>query len=423
MNIQFKYGNETVSCHLPDSIRMQILKPPDTAPASLLQEALIASLNNPFDANPLFSLLKPGQKLTIVVPDKTRECLLDRILPVLYDYMVQYGASAKHITVLFANGTHGSQSDRDMRELLGSYIWNTLRAEQHNAEDTDSLRYITTTSRGTPVYVNRLLLESDLVITVGGIVHHYFAGFGGGPKLLVPGVAGYDTAQHNHSYTIDETGAFHPGCRDGNLDTNPVYLDIVEAVRHIPNVFSINVVINSLNEPSGFFSGDIITAHREGASLASSIYEVTIREQADMVIVSPGGKPRDGTFIQSHKALHHASYAVKPGGSVLMAAACPDGVGSSTFMEWFSVPFRSLGGKLLSSYSLNGHTALSLRTKINRYDISLLSELDESTVSHMGMVPSSSLQSAVDRILRNTNGTTLVYIIPYGSFTVPVLQD
>jgi lactate racemase len=423
MNIQFKYGIETISCHLPDGIRMHILKPPDKAPVSSLQEAIITSLNNPIDSDPLFSSLKPGQKLTIVVPDKTRECLLDRILPVLYDYMVQYGVSAEHITVLFANGTHKKQSDRDTRELLGSFIWDTLRAEQHNAEDTDSLRYITTTSRGTPVYVNRLIVESDLVITVGGIVHHYFAGFGGGPKLLVPGVAGYCTAQYNHSYTIDETGAFHPGCRDGNLDTNPVYLDIVEAVRHIPNVFSINVVINSLNEPCGFFSGDIISAHREGTSLVSSIFEVPIREQADVVIVSPGGKPRDGTFIQSHKALHHASYAVKPGGAILMAAACPDGIGSSTFLEWFSVPFRSLGGKLLSSYSLNGHTALSLRTKLNRNDISLLSELDDPTVSHMGMVPSSSLQSAVDRVIRNTNGTTFAYIIPYGSLTVPVLQD
>ncbi len=423
MEIQVKYGKGVISCHLPDHIRSSILESPDNAPVPSLQQALKASLNNPVDAQPLSALIRPDMSVTIVVPDKTRQCILDRILPELLEYLTQNGAASDNITILFANGTHQPQSDEEMENILGTFIWQTLRIEQHNAQDSKSMKYVTTTSRGTEVTVNNLILDTDLVITVGGILHHYFAGFGGGPKLLVPGVAAYDTAKQNHSLTIDEKGAFHTECRDGNLDTNPVYLDIVEAVQSIPNVFSINVVLDASNAIAGYFSGDIVTSHRKGSERAATLFEVPIKERADVVIVSSGGAPRDSTFIQSHKAIHHAYNAVKPGGTIIAASACYDGIGSSTFLQWFTVPFRKLGSELLSAYSLNGHTALSLRTKLNKTGISLLSELDDATVSRMGIVPAASCQTALDTIIRNLKSSPLLYILPYGSLTVPVFIE
>lgn len=423
MDIQIKYGNDIVSCHISDRLRTRILEPSHNAPVPSLRQALLASLRNPIGTEPLAAMLSPEKKITIVVPDKTRQCILDRIMPVLYEYLSGHGVPAEHITILFANGTHQKQSEEETAALLGSFIWKTLCVKQHDAHDTASLEYLTTTSRGTKITLNKFVTQSDLVITVGGIMHHYFAGFGGGPKLLIPGVAGYETAKQNHRYTIDDTGSFHPDCRDGNLDTNPVYLDIIEAIGHIPNVFSVNVVLDPSNKPAGFFSGDSIAAHRRGTELASSLYEVSIREKADVIIVSPGGSPRDSTFIQSHKAIHHAYHAVKPGGMIITAAACDDGIGSPTFLNWFSIPYNRLGKELQTSYSLNGHTALSLRNKINSAGISLLSKLDSSTVSHMGITPVASMQSALDKVFGHTNGTALVYILPYGSSTVPVLHN
>lgn len=420
MEIQLKYGNDIVSCRIPGNVRSNILVSPTETTARSLQESLINSLDNPVDSAPLSTMLSTETRLTIVVPDKTRQCILDRILPILYTYVTGCGVSKDRITILFANGTHQPQTGHDMKSMLGDDIWHSLRVEQHNARDTGALDHVTTTSRGTKVYLNKIVTGADIVITVGGILHHYFAGFGGGSKLLIPGVAGYETAKQNHSYTIDESGGFHAGCRDGNLDTNPVYLDIIEAVRCIPNVFSINVILDSLNRPAGFFSGDIVTAHRKGSELAASLYEVAIREQADIVIVSPGGAPRDSTFIQSHKAIHHAFYAVKPGGSIIVTAACYDGIGSSTFLDWFAIPYDSLGSNLVSSYSLNGHTALSLRTKLHRTGISLLSELDNTTVTQMDIKPVASLQSVLDSTIRSINGSPLIYILPYGAITVPV---
>lgn len=420
MDIQINYGNDKLSCRIPENVRIKTLLPPTNTPARSLQESLINSLEYPIDSAPLSSMLNAQKRITIVVPDKTRQCILDRILPVLYAYMIERGVSKDKITLLFANGTHQPQTEDDMKNMLGNEIWNTLRVEQHNAHDVGSLNYVTTTLRGTKVFINKLATDADVIITIGGILHHYFAGFGGGSKLLIPGVAGYETAKQNHSYTIDEKGGFHAGCRDGNLDTNPVYLDIIEAVRCIPNVFSINVILDALNRPAGFFSGAIISAHRKGSELASSLFEVAIREHADLVIVSPGGAPRDSTFIQSHKAIQHAFYAVKPGGSIIVTAACYDGIGSSTFLNWFAIPYDSLGNNLLSSYSLNGHTALSLRTKLKRSHIWLLSELDYSTVMRMDMKPVSSLQSVIDNTIRSIKGPPFVYVLPYGSMTVPV---
>jgi len=423
MELKLKYGNDIISCRPPDHIRSSILEPPDNAPVSSLQKALISSINNPVDDGPLSAMIKPEMRITIVVPDKTRQCILDRILPVLIDYITQNGTAPENITILFANGTHQPQTEKEMEFILGSSIWNTLRVEQHNAHDNESMEYVTTTSHGTEIFVNKLVTNADLVITVGGILHHYFAGFGGGPKLLVPGAAAYNTAKQNHNYTIDETGAFHAGCRDGNLDTNPVYNDIAEAVRSIPNVFSINVVLDASNRTAGFFSGNCISSHRKGAVLAAALYEVPIKELADIVIVSPGGAPRDSTFIQSHKAIHHAYHAVKPGGSIIAAAACYDGIGSSTFLNWFTVPFQELGSELIKAYSLNGHTALSLRTKLERTGVTLLSELDDAIVSRMGIIPAASIEPALESITRNIAGSPLLHILPHGSLTVPILQD
>jgi len=423
MEIQLKYGHHIVSCHLPDDVRSNVLEPPNNAPVPSIEQALISSINKPVHSESLSSMITAGEKITIVVPDKTRQCVLDRILPVLYDHLITHGAIDENITILFANGTHQAQSDKEMEQLLGSFLWKKLRVEQHNSLDDNSLEYVGTTSRGTEVHVNKLVTEADLVITVGGILHHYFAGFGGGPKLLVPGVASYETAKKNHSYTIDENGAFQTECREGNLDTNPVFSDIKEAIKMIPNVFSINVVLDASDKIAGFFSGDIIAAHRKGTELASALYEVPVKELADIVVVSPGGAPRDSTFIQSHKAIHHAYNAVKPGGSVIVTAACYDGIGSSTFLKWFSIPHNLLGGKLLTDYSLNGHTALALRTKLNRIGISLLSYIDNATVSKMGVIPVSSLQATIDTILQQTVGSPKIYILPHGSLTVPTTHD
>lgn len=423
MKINIKYGNNTLDFHIPDTIRTQILTPLNNVPEVPLKKALISSLNDPIQANPLCSTLSAGETVLIIVPDKTRQCILDQLLPIISEYLLSNGIGQDKITILFANGTHQNQTGEEIEKIVGTHIRDTIRIEQHDAKNPEALEYITTTSRGTPVFINKLALKADIVLTVGGILHHYFAGYGGGPKLLIPGIAGYETAKKNHSYTITERGEFNPACRDGHLDTNPVYLDILEAIRHLQNIFSINVVLDSENKPAGFFSGDTIAAHRKGTALASKLHEAPVDALADMVIVSPGGAPHDSTFIQSHKAIHHAHYAVKPGGKIIAAAACYDGIGSSTFLQWFDVPEQSLGKHLLSAYSLNGHTALSLRMKMKRNEIALLSGLDDGIIVRMGIKPISSIQTAIGTLNDTPGKSPLVYLLPNGSLTVPIFQN
>ncbi len=420
MKIQLKYGKGSIDCQIDDSLHINHLEPAGQVPLPSLREALISSLESPVKADPLSELVKPGYKILIVVPDKTRQCLLDKTVPLLLNYLEELRISRENITLIFANGTHTGQIEADARRLLGDYIVDTVRVVQHNSKDTNSLAHIGTTSRGTEILLNKQVLGADLIITLGGILHHYFAGFGGGPKLLVPGIAGYKTARKNHSLTIDDSGNFNQLCRDGNLDANPVYEDIIEAIRMLEHVFSINLVIDMNDNVVHIASGDPVAAHRYACSHAARTFEVPVQRQADVVLVSAGGAPRDGTFIQSHKSIHHAFHAVKPGGMIVAAAQCGDGIGSDTFLDWFDIAFRNLGQALQESYSLNGHTALSLRNKLRSIALMLVSDLPRDIVTRLGIIPAESLYRAVDRVTGSCNDSSLIYVIPNGSLTLPV---
>jgi lactate racemase len=423
MKIHLKYGKGFIDCQIDSILRFKQLEPPPSESLPSVRDALFSSVESPVGSPPLSEFVSHGNNILIVVPDKTRTCLLDTVIPFLTRMLERTGIKKERITILFANGTHTGQTETDARQLLGDYIVDTYKVVQHVAIDDSSLGYLGKTSRGTEIYLNRLVLDADRIITVGGILHHYFAGFGGGPKLLIPGAAGYVTAKRNHSYTIDRAGKFNPACRDGILTGNPVYEDIAEGVALLDKVFSINLIINAQNQITSIVSGDCIEAHRKSSILAGSLFEAPIEEKADAVLVSCGGEPRDVTLIQSHKAIHHSYYAVKPGGVIIAAAECTDGIGSETFMDWFDIPYDEMGSALLNSYSLNGHTALALRDKLRSTAIFLISGLSRDIVLRTGMIPADSLQTAVDRLIESFTDTSLLYCIPNGSLTVPIYRN
>jgi lactate racemase len=423
MKINLKYGKGSISCQIENILRFLQLEPPPSTSVSSVRDTLFSSVESPVGSVPLSDFVSYKSNILIVVPDKTRQCLLHTIVPILTRMLERIGIQKDKITILFANGTHTGQTEADARKLLGDFIVDTYKVVQHASKDESSLGYLGTTKRGTEIYLNKLVLDADRIITVGGILHHYFAGFGGGPKLLIPGTAGYSTARRNHSYTIDRTGKFNSECRDGVLTGNPVYEDIAEGVRMIDNIFSINLVINPLNQITNIVSGDCIESHREGSRLAGILFEVSIEQRADAVIVSCGGAPRDGTLIQSHKAIHHSFYAVRPGGVIIAAAACSDGIGSDTFMNWFDIPYDEMGHALLNSYSLNGHTALALRDKLRSTAIILVTDLPRETVLRTGLIPAKSLQYAVDRLTESFTDNSLLYCIPNGSLTIPIYSN
>ncbi len=423
MNIQLPYGRGFISCVLPSDKHVEVLRPAVLISPRCVEDILANSLANPINSVPFLEFIKRGAPITIIVPDKTRRSGVSHILPFLLKILHSEGYQKKDIRILFANGTHGPQTEEEKCSILGNEIFNSYQIFENDPHSTENFVDVGLTAAGTEVSIHRLVVESKTVISMGAISHHYFAGFGGGAKLLVPGVCSYKTVLQNHNLTITEDGDFHPGCREGTLDGNPVYCDIVEAYKLCPPMFYFGILLDADGAINEIVCGESIAAHRKGAEIADSMFRIPITHRSDVVIAGAGGYPRDITMIQSHKTIQHVIEAVRPEGTIICCAECHDGMGSPTFLEWFS--YRTISDMktaLQSHYTLNGHTALSLKKKSEAVRIFFVSELSPDNVRKMGMIPANSLEEAVQLAFVEKTYHTIL-IIENGAAYLPTLQN
>ncbi|MFZ1731267.1 MAG: nickel-dependent lactate racemase, partial [Bacteroidota bacterium] len=371
----------------------------------------------------LQEFLNPAAPLLILVSDKTRRCQTSVFLPHLLAIVHAAGISREQVEILFASGTHSAQSEAEKRAILGDAIYDRYRVREHNAYDEAACIELGVTRFGTPVRVHRSLAEASQVIATGTIVHHYFAGFGGGAKLFVPGCAAYSTAIANHQRTITSEGRFHPGCTDGNTEGNPVIEDIQDASRFMPPHWYFAALLDDRGMIADGICGELESAHREGCRRVDARFRVLIDEVYDLTIVSAGGYPKDINFIQAHKALHHASYSTKDGGGIICIAECLDGIGNNRFMEWFAYENeQEFNDALLTRYAMNAHTALAMREKAHRHRIIFVSNLPESVVTAMGMEAAGSLEAAVGMMRSTLPTQAKVALLENGSLAVPLLK-
>jgi len=386
---------------------------------SVIRDVLAA----PIGAPSLRETVTPDEHVLVLVSDKTRRCRTDVFLPVLLDTLADCGVPDEHITILFATGTHPRQSLQEQRSLLGDAVFERYRVREHDARDAEACVHVGTTAAGTDIHINRLVTEADRVIATGTIVHHYFAGFGGGAKLFVPGVAAYETAIANHRRTITVEGRFHPSCRDGLVQGNPVITDIFDAVRFMPPTWYFAALLDENGHIADGVCGDLMAAHEEGCRRVAAHYRVDVAEAADVTIVCSGGFPKDINFIQAHKSLHHASYATRAGGEIIFVAECREGMGNEDLLSWFDLAegaaFRDA---LLNSYQMNAHTALAMREKATRFRIHMVSMLADDVVTRLGMIPHRTLQEAVSAIAEAAGEEQEVLVIKNGSLLVPHLS-
>ncbi len=239
----------------------------------------------------------------------------------------------------------------------------------------------------------------------------------------MPGVAAHSTILQNHKLTLTASGDLHPNCYDGSLDGNPVYEDIVEATKLLPPSLLFSTILDENGNIADAVCGDLVKAHRVGARKVHEMYQVPIRQKADLVVVSCGGYPKDINFIQAHKSIQHGFYAVKEGGVIICLAECRDGIGSETFLEWFRFEHEDeVKSNLLLHYTMNGHTALSLMKKLNKVRIILVSSLDKIVVERMGMIPVDSVHAAVEKARASLPDEFGCYLLQNGCLCVPRLS-
>ncbi len=416
--ISLRYGRETVRMNPGERFR-ELVAGAGATP-ELDDPALDAALDSPIGSAGLEELLGPADRVVVVLPDATRASGCDRVTAALLRRFERIGLPDGNVSLLIGGGTHRPPTADEVPRLTGTDAERRLAVHFHDAFDASAHVTIGRTSRGTPVEIQRRLVETDHVILVGAIGFHYFAGFSGGRKALLPACASERSIQANHLLGFDLGRLTRAeGVATARLDGNPVSEDMEEAARMFGPTFLVNTILDDQSRIVGAYAGDWFEAHRRGCADYLAAHRVAAPERRPVVVVSCGGAPRDINLIQSHKAMEHARAVLADGGDLILVAECPDGLGRPDFLEWFDAgDAEAMALNLSRGYKIYGQTAWGIRWKTEAYRVHLVSSLPGAAVRHMGMVPHDSLPGALAAAGKGPG-----WVIPFGLGTLPVLEE
>ena len=375
-------------------------------------EVVEQALKDPIKTLPIDGIFKKGDRVVVITSDLTRPMPSYKVLPQLIMELNRAGIEDNDITIIFGLGIHREHTVEEKRKLVGDDVFIRITCIDSDPDDVVSLGV---TSSGTPVDIFRQVVEADKRICLGNIEYHYFAGYSGGYKAIMPGVSTFSAIQKNHSHMVEE------GAWAGNLVNNPVRDDIEEVADFIKIDFLFNVVLNEHKKIIGAFAGDPVAAHREGCRLLNRLYSCPIDSKVDIVVVSAGGYPKDINLYQAQKALDNAKHAVKNGGIIILIAACTEGLGGESFEKWmieFEKP-EHMVEEIGRNFILGGHKAAAIGLILENTDIYLVSDMVPSFVENIFMKPFSDPQQALDAALRKKGKDALVHIMPSGGSILP----
>jgi nickel-dependent lactate racemase len=417
----------TAQCDLPyGKGQLQVLVPGDRLvpreanPIGDEARAIAEALENPIGTAPLCEIVRPGERVAIVVNDITRLTRTDLMLPPIIDTLNAAGIPDGDIFIVFALGIHRRQTDGERKLIAGEEIYRRIRCFDHIATDDANLVEIGTTSFGNRVEINREVWEADRIILTGEIIYHLIAGYSGGRKSLVPGVAGFRTTTFNHRMIFD------PDCRSGKLDGNPAHEDLLEACRMGDPDFIVNVVLSPNGKLIRVVAGHYDLAHREGCRTVDRMLRVEVDAPYDLIVASAGGFPLDIDLRQAHKGLENACQALRPGGSILFYAECPSGAGIRAFEEYVS-RYRDefeMREALAREFVVGGHKAYWVARLGRLYNVHLVSGLDPDFVRrcHFTPVAPADHEAALRNLLQQAGADARVAAIPYSGVTLPAVQ-
>jgi len=401
----------------PAALPYRLTTLPPAAPPRADLGARLPELLRQTTAGPSLSVRAPA---VIVVPDATRATFVRPMVEAIVCHLISGGLPPSDVHLLLAGGLHRPPTGDELSKLLGPEVHGRFPLHLHDADDP-SLVHAGTTHRGTPVHLPRLVMEARTLVVVGGITPHYFAGWTGGMKGLVPGAAGRQTITANHRRAVAPAApaGLHPACREGSTRGNPVHADYVEAASFAPAPFLLNVVLGRDGEPRALVAGRPREAHRAGVRAARRAVGVCI-PPVPLAIVAAGDPGRERDWIQAHKIVRQGAACVADGGVLIALAACADGVGSPTLLDWFSVDPARLAGDVAERYTLHGHTALAMRALTRRIRVFLVTSLAPEIVAKMGMTPLPSLDAALAAAAPTVRVGSPTLLIPRAGTLLPL---
>ena len=414
MKLRFGFGTGYQEVEVPEQNLIGELHA-NEVPVGLTGEAEVRrALENPIGSPRLKDIVHAGETVAIVTSDVTRPMPTKLVMPALLDELYAGGVRREDITLVFALGSHRHQTDEERQRLAGERAWNEIQCVDSDPDDCIGYG---TTSRGTPVDITRVVAQADRRICLGNIEYHYFAGYSGGAKAIMPGASTRAAIQANHSRMI------LPEAKAGALEDNPVRLDIEEAGAMVGIDFIVNVVLSEHKEILKAVAGDVTKAHREGCRFLDTLYRKELSAPADIVLVSQGGAPKDLNLYQTQKALDNAKHAVKDGGVIILIGSCKEGLGERTFEEWMTTAptAHSLIERIGREFKLGGHKAAAIAMVLERAEVDLVSELDDDFVRSIFLKPYKTAQDALDHAFSKLGPDARVLAMPYGGSTLPTV--
>lgn len=420
VDVWFKYGKNEVCARIPTRNYLGTIEPKEKPGVPDPTAEILCALREPIGSKPLNEIVKPEHKIAIVVDDFTRPAPSSLMIPPLLDELNRLGVKDENITVIFGCGTHRPVKPEEATNLLGEAIVKRVKTLSNECKDNAHVYMGTTKRLGTKVSVNKTFAEADVRILTGDIELHYYAGYGGGRKSVLPAVSSAETIQHNHAHLLD------PNSKTGILEGNPVSEDMIESARLAKVDFILNVVTNSKNEIVKAYAGDLEQAFYEGVKLVEEMYKVPIDRRADIIVVSPGGHPMDIDLYQAYKGVDSALEAVKRGGVIVWIAECPEGHGNEVFYNWMLKfkEIKDMEKEIKRNFVMGGHKSYYLLKALQKVKIILVSTMpDYYAVNVFKLETARAVNDAMQEAFRIAGSDAKVWVMPHGNLTLPVMRS
>jgi nickel-dependent lactate racemase len=422
MKVDLNYGRQGLEINLPDAVDVLathfVPGIPDEA------DGIRKALQEPISSSPLSTLVEAGDRVIVVHTDITRATPNERILPVLLDELLSAGIASQDITLLNGLGTHRPQTENELRGMLGDQIVDGYRCLQHDCNDDGNLVSLGETSLGNPVRINRHYMEADVRILTGFIEPHFFAGFSGGPKAILPSLAGTESVFSNHGLEM----IAHPQAAWGITTGNPIWEEMSEVALRTDPTFTLNVAINTQQEITAVFAGDMLEAHSLGCAYVKRNAMVAVDASYDIVITTNSGYPLDQNLYQSVKGMSAASQIVREGGAIIIATACEDGLPHhgqyASLLAEAGTPQGILDLISQPGFSVQDQWQVQIQAQIQRRaEVYVYSDgLTDDQIQQALFLPCRDLEATVAHLQERYGPQARICVMPEGPQLIPYLS-
>jgi len=422
MKIDLPYGEKNLTLSLSDAFDISVVEPVFFPAIAEPRAAVRKALRKPINSPALKKLVHPDNRVAIIFSDITRPVPNGLILPEILAEIVH--VPTENILLFNALGTHRDNTLEELRQMLGDEIVEHYRIVQNNPTDQSTQSHLGKTRFGHDIWINSELLACDVKILTGFIEPHFFAGFSGGAKAIMPGMAGLSTIMGNHSPKM----IADPNATWGISEGNPIFEEISEITDTVENLFLLNVTLNKNKEITGVFSGELRAAHRQGCDFTKKSAMVPLQFPFDIVITTNSGFPLDLNLYQSVKGMSAAAQIVKKGGAIIMAAECRDGIPDhgnyGSLLRSFKMPGALLESIMSSTIDRQDQWQAQIQAIIQlKADVYMLSDgLTDEQIQAALITPIESIEESVEALVNKIGKDAKICILPEGPQTIPYIN-